>query len=62
VRIRQFMLEGLGHLSSLIADDEAGVAAVVDPRRDVDVYLEAAASTSARPASTTPVTCRAHGT
>jgi hydroxyacylglutathione hydrolase len=40
--IRQFRIEGLGHLSTLIADDGAGVAAVVDPRRDVDVYLEAA--------------------
>jgi hydroxyacylglutathione hydrolase len=40
--IRQFRIEGLGHLSTLIADDSAGVAAVVDPRRDVDVYLDAA--------------------
>jgi hydroxyacylglutathione hydrolase len=39
---RLFRIEGLGHLSTLIADDSAGVAAVVDPRRDVDVYLEAA--------------------
>ena len=42
MRIEQFVIEGLGHLSTLIADDEAGVAAVVDPRRDVDVYLAAA--------------------
>jgi hydroxyacylglutathione hydrolase len=42
MRLRQFSIEGLGHLSALIADDDAGVAAVVDPRRDVDVYLEAA--------------------
>ncbi|HEY7131357.1 MAG TPA: MBL fold metallo-hydrolase, partial [Candidatus Limnocylindrales bacterium] len=40
--IRQFRIEGLGHLSTLIADDSAGEAAVVDPRRDVDVYLDAA--------------------
>ena len=33
---------GLGHLSTLIVDDATGAAAVVDPRRDVDVYLEAA--------------------
>jgi len=39
---RLFRIEGLGHLSTLIADDVAGVAAVVDPRRDVDAYLEAA--------------------
>ncbi len=42
MRIRQFVIPGLGHLSTLIADDGAGVAAVVDPRRDVDIYLEAA--------------------
>jgi hydroxyacylglutathione hydrolase len=42
MRIEPFAISGLGHQSSLIADDDAGVAAVVDPRRDVDVYLEAA--------------------
>src|SRR6059058_4675900 len=40
--LRQFQIEGLGHLSTLIADEQAGVAAVVDPRRDVDVYVDAA--------------------
>ena len=42
MRVQQFVIEGLGHLSTLIADEAAGVAAVVDPRRDVDVYLDAA--------------------
>jgi hydroxyacylglutathione hydrolase len=42
MRIEQFVIEGLGHMSALISDDDAGVAAVVDPRRDVDVYLAAA--------------------
>ncbi len=42
MRITQFRIEGLGHLSTLLADEDAGVAAVVDPRRDVDVYLDAA--------------------
>jgi hydroxyacylglutathione hydrolase len=42
MRLRQFTIEGLGHLSALIADEAAGVAAVVDPRRDVDIYLDAA--------------------
>ena len=42
MRIEQFVIAGLGHLSTLLVDDEAGVAAVVDPRRDVDVYLDAA--------------------
>jgi hydroxyacylglutathione hydrolase len=40
--IRQFVIDGLGHLSTLIADESAGLAAVIDPRRDVDVYLDAA--------------------
>lgn len=46
--IRTFRIEGLGHLSTLIADDEAGVAAVVDPRRDVDIYLAAAREANVR--------------
>ena len=42
MRIEQFRIDGLGHLSTLLADEDAGVAAVVDPRRDVDIYLDAA--------------------
>lgn len=42
--LRQFVIEGLGHLSTLLADESAGVAAVVDPRRDVDLYLAEAAA------------------
>src|SRR5262245_20151455 len=42
MRLTQFRIEGLGHLSTLIADESSGVAAVIDPRRDVDVYLDAA--------------------
>lgn len=34
--------EGLAQLSYLIGDDATGKAAVIDPRRDVDVYLELA--------------------
>ena len=48
MRIRQVVVEGLGHLSTLIVDDASGVAAVVDPRRDVDVYLDAAREADAR--------------
>jgi hydroxyacylglutathione hydrolase len=48
VRVTQYRIDGLGHLSTLIADEAAGVAAVVDPRRDVDVYLGAAASADLR--------------
>ena len=46
--VRQFVIEGLGHLSTLIADESAGLAAVIDPRRDVDVYLAAAAAADVR--------------
>jgi hydroxyacylglutathione hydrolase len=42
MQVRRFVLDGLGHLSTLIADEATGVAAVVDPRRDVDVYLDVA--------------------
>jgi hydroxyacylglutathione hydrolase len=43
VLIRQVVVEGLGHISALVADDARGLAAVVDPRRDVDIYLDEAA-------------------
>jgi hydroxyacylglutathione hydrolase len=36
--------EGLGDLSYLIGDDAAGVAAVIDPRADVDIYVDLARS------------------
>jgi hydroxyacylglutathione hydrolase len=42
--LQQFFIEGLGHGSYLVGDEGAGVAAVIDPRRDVDVYLDAAAA------------------
>jgi hydroxyacylglutathione hydrolase len=48
MRIEPFSISGLGHQSSLIADDDAGVAAVIDPRRDVDGYLEAARAADLR--------------
>ncbi|HWI84446.1 MBL fold metallo-hydrolase [Ramlibacter sp.] len=34
--------EGLGDLSYLIGDDSRGIAAVIDPRADVEVYLQLA--------------------
>lgn len=34
--------EGLAHLSYLLGDEEAGVCAVIDPRRDMGIYLELA--------------------
>ncbi len=30
---------GLAQVAYLVADEDAGVAAVIDPRRDVDAYL-----------------------
>ncbi len=48
MKIQQFFLEGLGHQSYIIIDEESGSAAIVDPRRDVDIYLEAAHREGAR--------------
>lgn len=48
MHIEQFFLEGLGHQSYLITDEASGTAAIVDPRRDIDVYLEAARRANAR--------------
>lgn len=48
MHVEQFRIEGLGHLSTLIADDESGEAAIVDPRRDVDIYLDRASAAGLR--------------
>jgi hydroxyacylglutathione hydrolase len=48
VLIRQFVVDGLGHLSTLIADESTGLGAVIDPRRDVDVYLDAGRAADVR--------------
>lgn len=42
MRVQQFFLEGLGHQSYLVTDETSGIATVVDPRRDIEIYLEAA--------------------
>lgn len=39
---QQFYLESLGHASYFIASEQTGEALVLDVRRDVDVYFEAA--------------------
>jgi glyoxylase-like metal-dependent hydrolase (beta-lactamase superfamily II)/rhodanese-related sulfurtransferase len=39
VILKQFYLQCLAHASYLIGDEGTGVAAVVDPQRDVDAYL-----------------------
>src|SRR5215470_12075868 len=46
VHVERFYLGCLAHASYMIASQ--GVAAVIDPQRDVDVYLEAAARLDAR--------------
>jgi hydroxyacylglutathione hydrolase len=48
MKIEQFVIEGLGHQSYSILDTESGEVVIVDPRRDVDVYLQAAQHTQAR--------------
>lgn len=45
---RQFVHDDLGCASYLIGDEHAGVAAVVDPRLDIDAYLRVARYLSVR--------------
>jgi hydroxyacylglutathione hydrolase len=40
----QFYLNCLAHASYLVGDERSGIAAVVDPQRDIDQYLEFAAA------------------
>jgi hydroxyacylglutathione hydrolase len=42
VFVKQFYLEELGHASYLVGDEATGKALVLDARRDVDVYFDAA--------------------
>lgn len=42
MKLEQVHLESLGHASYLVASEASGEALVVDPRRDVDVYLRTA--------------------
>ncbi|HEY8477042.1 MAG TPA: rhodanese-like domain-containing protein [Chloroflexota bacterium] len=48
MEVQQFVDEGLGNAAHLVISPSAGVAAVVDPLRDVDRYLEAAAAAGVR--------------
>ncbi|GAC1393176.1 MAG: MBL fold hydrolase [Ktedonobacteraceae bacterium] len=48
MQIEQFFLDGLGHQSYYISDGSSGLAVVVDPRRDVDIYLETARRANTR--------------
>ncbi|MFQ5596205.1 MAG: rhodanese-like domain-containing protein [Anaerolineae bacterium] len=40
--VRQFVDEGLGNSSYLVASEEAGLAVAIDPQRDVDRYVQVA--------------------
>jgi hydroxyacylglutathione hydrolase len=42
MRVRQFVDEGLGNSAHLLISERGGVAAVIDPLRDVDQYQEVA--------------------
>ena len=46
--LEQYYLGCLAHASYLVADEQSGVAAVVDPQRDVDRYLADAARLGVR--------------
>ena len=46
--LKQFYLNCLAHASYLVGDERSGTAAVVDPQRDVDQYLEFAAANGLR--------------
>ena len=39
VILKQFYLDCLAHASYLVGDEQTGIAAVVDPQRDIDRYL-----------------------
>jgi hypothetical protein len=62
VIFRQLIHDDLGCASYLIGDEKVGVAAVVDPRFEVEYlelarYMACGSSTSSRP-TTTPITSR----
>ena len=40
--INPFVDEGLGNSSYLIGSEDSGLAAVIDPQRDVDKYIQVA--------------------
>lgn len=40
--------EGLAHFSYVVGDEQAGMCAVIDPRRDIDIYLDIARANNAR--------------
>ncbi|MEG3435993.1 rhodanese-like domain-containing protein [Pannus brasiliensis CCIBt3594] len=47
--LEQINVEGLAQLSYLVGDDKAGVAVIIDPRRDVDIYIQRARELGVKP-------------
>src|SRR5205823_7993506 len=48
MRVRKFVDEGLGNSAHLVISERDGVAALIDPLRDVDTYLDAARADGVR--------------
>jgi hydroxyacylglutathione hydrolase len=48
MRIERLYTPGLAQVAYLVGDEQAGVAALIDPRRDVDAYLELARANGLR--------------
>src|SRR5690349_18528396 len=46
--LQQFYVESLGHYSYLIGSTDVGVAFVVDPKRDIEDYVETARAAGLR--------------
>lgn len=42
--LQRYYLECLSHASYMVADEKTGIAAVIDPQRDIDIYVEDAAA------------------
>lgn len=38
--LQRYYLECLSHASYMVADEKTGIAAVIDPQRDIDIYVE----------------------
>ena len=55
MEFKQFYLGCLAHASYLVGD--GGEAAVIDPRRDVDEYLDEARAAASRSATSSRRTC-----
>ena len=46
--VKQIQIESLGNSTYIVGDEDAGVCAVIDPVRDVDIYIDEAESQGLR--------------